>query len=187
MYRTALASLLVPLLLAACGGKVVVDAAPGGAGGTGGAGPAEGGGGSGGTSSICGGWYFNLVVDGVASSLTSSCSYASPMAATPYGFVSPTGALYLQACASHSESSQGVSGFTDTEGGVTGPGTYQGGAFEYTGTDHMSSSDASGTLRVTISQLGPVGGLIDGSLQMSVLEGGATHNVQGTFALCRVQ
>lgn len=182
MHRIALSSVLVSLLIPACGGKVVVDAEPmGGAGGS-----IAGMSGAGGSSTSCSGWFFDLVVDGATSSLTSSCSYAAPLAPTPFGVMRLDGVLLFEACASDSASSQGVSGFIDAKGGVNGPGTYTLGGLEYTGTDGLASGDASGGFQVIITQLGPVGGLIDGSLQMTVLENGATHMVQGTFALCRV-
>jgi len=198
-----LSSLLLPLLLAACGGNVVVDGSPGasvtGAGGsaTTGAGGAVGTSGGAGTSSgstgvagsqtgaggssttSCTGTFFQLTVGNQTNMLTASCTSQAPLP-VPFGqefsggpAVNP-GSLTIEGCQSSAANSLQI-GLSAAD--AFAPGMYMvSGAKLFTG---QSAVVLSGLL--TVDSLGPVGGTITGSFE---LEQG-TFTVEGKFSVCR--
>jgi hypothetical protein len=208
MSRARLASTLLPLLLAACGGNVVVDASSAATTGTGGSststtgaggtvGTSTGTGGTVGTSSVASssstgaggstgaacptGMFISLVQDNAPLQLTSSCSFQSPPVGVPFG----------QELMGGSSSSPGsltiegcVSSANDSDGlsitviGASSPGAYMIAA----GTSLYGIPVPMGAQLsgvLDVDQLGPVGGTITGSFQMP------QAMLQGKFVVCR--
>ncbi len=178
---------MLPLLLAACGGNVVVDGSSGaGTTGAGGAVSTSAGttGAGGSTTTSCGtGTFFNLVVNGELVPMTSSCFGAgAPALPVPYGQEihggASAGGLGIQGCASPAMDSQGI---TLDVAGAFAPGTFTIGSAQYRQPGSTATVTVSGgTLQV--DELDPVGGTIKGSFDQGFPE---LTEVQGTFVVCR--
>ena len=202
MSRTKLSSLLLPFLLAACGGNVVVDGSSGagtpGAGGSASTSAGAGGavlatssstGAGGSTSASCGttGAFFQLVINGVPLSLTSSCADFAPLP-VPFGreeYGSGPGAgLLIEGCVTSAATSPGLSIGAEH---AYEPGTFPVQYFRYTGPGDVVSTGVPTSGSLEVDQLDPVGGTITGSFQLSVPMPGGASNVTlvGKFAVCR--
>jgi hypothetical protein len=212
MNRALLSLTFQTLLLAACGGKVVIDSpsdetggsAIGGAGGavsmsaSTGVGPGGAGSGvmgtsatvgAGGSTAGCSGGYVDLTSDGDDVALGSSCTGDIPPVKVPFGRVFEGGAgvpyqdLSVEACASSAFYSQGVIVVIDAE---TGTGAYGSGSVVYDDAQQVMWSSVAGGFEATVTQFGPVGGLIVGTFQETIASGNVTHLLQGKFSVCRV-
>jgi hypothetical protein len=214
MNRASSCIALLPLL-SACGGNVVIDSASAGtgthgsttsvgtssaSGGVGGAPSASGGVGggvltttsastsatvgAGGSSASCGGWYFELTVDNAVMPLSSSCSADMPPVPLPFAQVWESGpapgyeGLFIDGCATPSAQSLGIIVSVDS---AAGPGTYLATVVYHDPWNGLVSG-----FQATIDQFGPVGSLIVGSFQGTLVDGSVVvHSVYGKFSLCR--
>jgi hypothetical protein len=203
MNRALLSLRILPLLLTACGGNVVVDPASGGSAGTqgssasgvGGATGAGGGSGTttgvsssastgaGGSSTGCGVGAFEMTIQGPSTamdlSLTSSCINHIAPVAVPFGLEvsgSKGRELIIVGCVSAATNSQGVVITAHPDAFIVG--TYP---------SQLIYTDASATMvtvgaGLTISEIGPVGGFVVGSFG-AMLPSGDT--LAGKFEVCR--
>jgi hypothetical protein len=191
--RATLSSTLLPLFLAAaCGGKFVVDgslAATTGAGGatlgTGGA-TTSSSAGTGGASCAAGAFIELLLDDHEQVQMTASCNGVLPLP-VPFGQeeydsdgAGSTPGLYLVGCVTSASNSASFALFAS---GAFAPGTFPVRDADYKtggGGTNLRGSGNVGTLQV--DQLGPVGGTISGSFQLTLPSNAL---LQGKFVVCR--
>jgi hypothetical protein len=142
--------------------------------------------GAGGSSATCGEGVIDLDVGGVPVELLSGCDGTPGGSSTaPSGveLLIPGGVeLGLEGCASSVQNPSVRVGISNAKG----PGTYTGGAVNYTDGDGGVWMGIAPGFQATIDQLGPVGGHIVGSLQATIAQGGVEQPMQGTFSVCRV-
>lgn len=179
MNRATLSSTLLPLFLAACGGNVVVDGAS--TLGTGGATTSSSVGAGG--ASCAAGAVIALVVDNQQVELTASCNLAGkPPVPTGQEVYATDGAgmtgLHIVGCVTSAENSPRL---IARASGAFAPGTFTSVEADYYQAD--GGTDIWGNVgTVQVDQLGPVGGTITGSFQIT----GPSAALQGTFVVCRV-
>jgi hypothetical protein len=194
MKRATLSSTLLPLFLAAaCGGKFVADgssAATTGAGGatlgTGGATTSSSAGAGG--ANCAAGTFIKLLLDNQEEvQMTASCNGVLPLP-VPWGQeeynsdgAGSTPGLYIMGCVTSASNSTSFALFAS---GAFAPGTFPVRDADYYkpdggGTD-LGGSGNFGTLQV--DQLGPVGGTITGSFQLTLPSNAL---LQGKFVVCR--
>jgi hypothetical protein len=163
--------MIVALLLPACGARSSLGSADGATLGAGGS-TLD----AGGPRASCAGWYFNLTVAGAVTPLEFGCAWGGPPPLpTPFaqalvGDPSSAG-IVVEACETSSPSSLGVS-FATSDAFV--PGTYTTGS--YAGDSQWVISGGL-PFSLTLSDVGPVGGLVEGSFQYGT--------VQAQFSVCR--
>jgi len=183
MNRATLSSTLLPLFLAACGGKFVVDGSS--ALGTGGATTSSSVGTGGATIASCAaGAFIALVVDNQEVQMTASCNLAGAPP-VPWGQEehnsdgAGSAGLFIMGCVTSAANSPR---FTIFAFGAFAPGTFpvrEGGYYQPDGGTDIGGSGNVGTLQV--DQLGPVGGTITGSFQLTL----PSAALQGKFVVCR--
>ena len=187
----SLGFVIATLVLTACRNGVVIDSASAsvGAGGatTGTTGSASTG--AGGAGAGCGGgWHFELVVDGVETSLTSNFSFEVPTLPLSVPFatlVNPGGpdeSMLIDAAGGPADPNALIGiGASD----AYGPGAY------IVGYETLRTAD--GTVlgifdddAIMLSELGPVGGYVGGTFHASASTDGVhKHDVQANFRVCR--
>jgi hypothetical protein len=191
MNRATLSSTLLPLFLAAACGKVVVDGSPAATTGAGGATVGTGAAttsssvGAGGASCAAGA-FIALVVDDQEVQMTASCDGVLPLP-VPWGQeefnsdgAGSTPGLYIMGCVTSASNSTSFALFAS---GAFAPGAFPIHDADYKpdgGGTGLAGSGNLGTLQV--DQLGPVGGTIAGSFQLTLPSNAL---LQGKFVVCR--
>jgi hypothetical protein len=149
------------------------------------------GGGSGGGAPCAG--EIQLVVDnGSPEILTSICygAWGSNDSTKAVGYIFSGGpapgtqGLVVLGCVGPETGSEGIQLAPED---AIGPGDYTAGSTTYTDPGGMTWGVAGDPFAMTVTNLQPVGGSIQGNFQVMVTHGGnAAHNLEGTFDVCHV-